>query len=138
MPINDLVRQVQRAYPQVWFACHAVHRTRGRGVDLTDRETGVLAHIQDARGARATDLARHLGLVSVGFGHNRRERSIRLTPRGEAAVSSRSPQAADRVERLLHALPARLRGEAVAGLVLLATAARSLGTKKARARKRTG
>ena len=108
MVIDRLVRRVQRAYPQIWFACHVVHRKRGPSVDLTDREAGVLAHIDAAPGARATDLAAHLGLgpstlsaqiqrlsslglVDVRVGASRRERRIRLTPEGEVAVSSRSP-----------------------------------------------
>ncbi len=139
--IEALVRRIQRAYPQVWFACHVVHRKRGPGADLTDREAGVLAHIEETPGARASDLARHLGLkpstlsaqlkrlerlglVAVGLGKSRREKAIRLTPAGEAAVSALSPLAAERVAGLLEELGPGERRAAVAGLELLATAAR--------------
>ena len=42
MTLGLLVRGIQRAYPQIWFACHVVHRKRGPAVELTDREAGIL------------------------------------------------------------------------------------------------
>ena len=149
MVIDRLVRRVQRAYPQIWFACHVVHRKRGPSVDLTDREAGVLAHIDAAPGARATDLAAHLGLgpstlsaqiqrlsslglVDVRVGASRRERRIRLTPEGEVAVSSRSPLEGARLARLLRELNPKERAAAVAGIELLARSAREVGARTGR------
>src|SRR5882757_2909799 len=89
---------IQRPYPQVWFACHLEHRTRTSSDDgPTDREAGILAHIDASDGARASDVARHLGiskstlsaqlkrLVGLGFvrlergSADQRERPVRLT-----------------------------------------------------------
>ena len=153
MLIDNLVRSIQRAYPQIWFACHVVHRKRGPWVQLTDREAGVLAHIDATPGARATDLAAHLGLspstlsaqiqrlsvlglVEVRVGVSRRERHIRLTTAGERAVSSLSPLEGSRVARLLEALGPRERAAAVAGVDLLAGAARAVGSRTALDRRR--
>ena len=59
-----LVDIVQQAYPKLWHACHVEHRTRGQPHEsgLTDRESGVLAHIGHD-GAEAGPLADHLGIA---------------------------------------------------------------------------
>lgn len=146
MTLGPLVRGIQRAYPQIWFACHIVHRKRGPTVELTDREAGILSHIEATPGIRATDLAAHLGigrsslsaqlrrLEKTGFvtaktGSNRRERLIYLTPRGERAASSGSPLDGERLARILRRLKPAERNTALHGLELLAAAARSLASE---------
>jgi DNA-binding MarR family transcriptional regulator len=142
MSLSSLVRGIQRAYPQIWFACHVVHRKRGPAVELTDREAGILSHIDATPGIRASDLAAHLGIgrpslsaqiqrlekigvVAVRVGDNRRERRIHLTPRGERAASSGSLLDGARLTQLLRGLKPRDRAAALHGLELLASAARS-------------
>ncbi len=140
MSINTAIRAIQLAYPQIWFACHVAHRAR-QADDLSDREAGVLAHIEAEPGARASDLARHLGigqptlsaqlkrlhglgLIAIGRGKDARERTITLTARGREAVAARSPLDAARVQALLEQLSTSERRQAVKGLNLLADAAR--------------
>ena len=140
---------IQRAYPQVWFACHVGHRTRSSSGDgLTDREAGILAHIDAAGVSRASDLARHLGigkatlsaqlkrltgmgLVRVEQGTtDQRERLVRLAAEGRRAVVARSPLDGTRVSALLDELSPEQRAQAADGLELLALGARKLRKRK--------
>jgi DNA-binding MarR family transcriptional regulator len=136
------IRAIQRAYPQVWFACHEEHRGRRSGDGLTDREAGVLAHLAALAPARPSELARHLGIgrpattallqrlarggwiVQSATGGDRRTRTVRLTANGRRAVSERSPLVPERVNALLDCLRPAERDAAVRGLELLARAAR--------------
>ncbi len=139
---KTLVRRIQRAYPEIWFACHVEHRVR-RGADgLTDREAGILAHLEAVPNQRPTDLAQHLGigrpalsaqlkrLTALGYvaletpGADARERRVRLTREGERHVVESSPLDARRIAALLARLAPDARERAVAGLELLAGAAR--------------
>jgi hypothetical protein len=36
--LDDLIRRVQRAYPQLYLACHVDHTTRRRGHGLSSRD----------------------------------------------------------------------------------------------------
>ncbi|MBS0661221.1 MAG: winged helix-turn-helix transcriptional regulator [Verrucomicrobia bacterium] len=144
MSASQQIASLQRAYPQVWFACHLDHRTRSNSPDgLTDREAGILAHLDATDGALAGDVARHLGigkstlsaqlkrLVELGFvrlarGDDQRERPVHLTAKGRRAVVARSPLDRARVGALLQVLTPAERVQAVAGLELLARAARQL------------
>lgn len=143
MKTLDPIRAIQLAYPQVWFACHVAHRTRGHADGLTDREAGILAHIEAAPAARASDLARHLGigkpalsaqlkrlvalgLIAIAPGSDARERAISLTRQGREAVAARSPLDARRLNELLLQLTAAEQRAAVKGLNLLASAARKV------------
>lgn len=145
MSASTQVSSIQRAYPQVWFACHLDHRTRSSSGDgLTDREAGILAHLDATEGALAGEVARHLGigkstlsaqlkrLSELGFVRlargqtDQRERPVHLTAKGRKAVVARSPLEAGRVAALLAELSPAERGQAVAGLELLAKAARLL------------
>jgi DNA-binding MarR family transcriptional regulator len=149
MSTEKQISTIQRAYPQVWFACHLEHRTRSSSDDgLTDREAGILAHIDASDGARASDVARHLGiskstlsaqlkrLVGLGFVQvergtsDQRERPVRLTVPGRKAVVARSPLDSERVSALLEKLSPQERTRAVSGLELLAIGARRLRTGK--------
>lgn len=144
LPMSDdtLIRAIQAAYPQIWFACHVEHRTRreDRGTGLTDREAGILAHV--GQGERASTLAKHLGigkpalsqhlkeLTQRGWLHARpdptdgRRKIVELTELGRQAVSERSPLDSARLGELLALMPEQERVAAVAGLQSLAQAAR--------------
>lgn len=147
MSASAHILSIQRAYPQIWFACHLEHRTRSSSQDgLTDREAGILAHLDVIDGALAAQVARHLGigkstlsaqlkrltelgLVRLGRGaRDQRERPVHLTAKGRRAVVARSPLDRERVAALLRRLTPREREQAVAGLDLLARAAREVRT----------
>jgi DNA-binding MarR family transcriptional regulator len=139
------VTALLRAYPQIYFACHVEHRTRGSSEDgLTSREAGFLAHVDDPEGASPAALARHLGigrstlsaalarLERLGLVETKRDpadgrrKRIRLSERGRRAVAERSVLDPERVAALLGAMPPDERCRAVAGLEALAAAARRL------------
>jgi len=151
MKYRALIDAVRLAYPQIWFACHVEHRTRGqdRETGLTDREAGILAHVgvATAGGCPATTLAQHLGigksavsqhlkrLKSLGFisisvaQHDRRQRLVMLTAAGRRAVADASPLDGQRLEQLLALIPTQERAQSVRGLQILADAARRLRAK---------
>lgn len=148
MKYDALIEAVRLAYPQIWFACHVEHRTRGqdRQVALTDREVGILAHVSvvSAEGCPAATLAQHLGigksalsqhlkrLKSLGLVDasvnpcDRRQRLVTLTAAGRRAVADASPLDGRRLQQLLALIPQQDRIRAVSGLKILAAAARRL------------
>ena len=152
--MQKLIRRVQRAYPQIWFACHVEHRTRRAEDGLTDRDAGILEHLDAAPGQRAGELARHLGigksslsaqvkrLIALGLieqkvADDARERRLVLTRKAETMLIAASPLDAKRLHAVLDVLPPRERQQAVDGIELLARGARTLalrGQKIPRAR----
>jgi hypothetical protein len=60
--MTDAVRRVQRAYPQLYLACHVEHTTRRRRHDLSDRDSSVLAHLDELSPVTPGKLAAHLGV----------------------------------------------------------------------------
>src|SRR5258706_11046634 len=58
----DLATRVQRAYPQLYLACHVEHTTRRRDHGLSDRDASVLAHLDQLAPVNAGRLAKHLGV----------------------------------------------------------------------------
>jgi DNA-binding MarR family transcriptional regulator len=144
---RSLARRVQRAYPQLYLACHREHATRRRDHGLSDREASLLAHLDELAPVTAGALARHLGvgpstiseavdrLEARGLvDRTRRGRTVelRITAAGSAAMQDASVLDRDRVVALLDAMPARSRAIAVRGLEELAIAARTLMTRSRR------
>jgi DNA-binding MarR family transcriptional regulator len=142
MSVSD-VRAVQRAYPQIYLACHVRHRRANSSVDgLSERDGAVLAHLDELQGRRPTDLARHLGiarstlsatlerLVSLGLlrlaaaPRDRRERRVSLTQAGARALAAASVLDERRLADVLARLSRAERQCAVRGLSLLARASR--------------
>lgn len=158
MNSKALIHAIQLAYPQIWFACHIEHRTRGRdrGTGLTDRDAGILAHVGAGAGTgvTATALAEHLGIGKPALSQHlkrlqelellgirvdpgdRRQRLVELTATGRAAMSSRSPLDENRLGQLLELIPDRDRLGAVEGLQRLAEAARRLQHQHSKVRSR--
>jgi DNA-binding MarR family transcriptional regulator len=136
--IDDLVRRVQRAYPQLYHACHVEHATRRRGHGLSDRDSSVLAHLDAYGSINAGALAKHYGvtpsvvteaidrLEALGLATRRRvgrRVELAITPAGIAQMQAASVLDTARVRALLDAMPARERAAAVRGIEALAAAA---------------
>ncbi len=139
--MTDAVRRVQRAYPQLYLACHVEHTTRRRDHGLSDRDSSVLAHLDELSPVRAGALARHLGvgpstvteaidrLEAAGLAERRRKGrtvDLRITRAGIAYMQAGSVLDAERVAAMIAAVPARQRAAAVRGIELLAQAARDI------------
>jgi DNA-binding MarR family transcriptional regulator len=139
--MSDDVRRIQRAYPQLYLACHVQHTTRRRSHGLSDRDASVLAHLDELSPVTAGRLAAHLGVgpSTVTEAIDRLERKelvvrtrrgrtvqLRITKEGIALMQASSVLDAVRVAAMLAAVPARQRAAAVRGLELLAEAARRM------------
>lgn len=137
----DFVRRIQRAYPQLYLACHVEHTTRRRGHGLSDRDSSLLAHLDELAPVTAGSLAKHLGvgpstlteaidrleaLELVERIRRGRTVDLRITQTGIAAMQQASVLDTDRLAALVDAVPARQRAAAVRGIELLAIAARTL------------
>jgi DNA-binding MarR family transcriptional regulator len=141
--MDDDLFAVLRAYPQIYFACHAGHRTRGSSPSgLTSHDASLLAHLDDPEGSSPASLARHLGvarstlsaalarlsqkkLISIeGNSADRRRRTIRLTQAGRSVVATESVLDPSRLAEVLALMSPTRRRQAVEGLKVLAAAAR--------------
>lgn len=145
MPVASRdVRLVQVCYPQIYFACHTRHlRRASTPTRLSAADSTLLAHLDERRAVRATVLARHLGLAAstlsaavkrlTAHGYvvqdrpdrDGRVRDLRLSRTGAAAMQASSVLDTTRVRSMLARLSPTARKDAVAGLSLLASAARS-------------
>ncbi|HUJ59457.1 MAG TPA: MarR family transcriptional regulator [Kofleriaceae bacterium] len=147
--MTDHVRRVQRAYPQLYLACHVEHTTRRRAHGLSDRDGSVLAHLDELAPVAAGALARHLGvgpssvtaaidrLEALGLVERTRvgrRAMLRITRAGVRHMQAGSVLDTARVEAMLAAVPAARRDEAVRGIELLAAAARAMMRKRANRR----
>jgi len=145
------VRAVQTCYPQIYLACHTRHtRAASSTSRLSARDSSLLAHLDERKPSRPTDLARHLGVgrstMSAALKRPRRLGYIdagtdasdgrilhlRLTSKGAAAMRATSVLEPARVVRLLEMLSPAERRKALEGLALLAGAAQHLIERDAR------
>jgi DNA-binding MarR family transcriptional regulator len=143
------VRALQVLYPQVYIACHTRHtRARSTAFRLSSHDSGVLVHLDEHHPTRPATLARHLGIGAPtlsaalrrleALGYVVRSRStadgraieLRLSRKGAEAMRATSVLEDTRVRALLAALTAKERSTALAGLALLARAARTVGRRK--------
>jgi DNA-binding MarR family transcriptional regulator len=139
-----LVRVVQRCYPQIYLACHVDHvRTKSNRYHLSAHDSSLLAHLEEDAPTTPRELARHLGISNStlsaalkrleGLGYlarrakvrDARQVELRLTAAGAEAMAAASVLDAGRVGAVLAQLAAAPRRRAVAGLQLLAEAARA-------------
>ena len=142
--MSDHVRRIQRAYPQLYLACHVDHTTRRRD-GLSERDSALLAHLDGLSPITAGALAKHCGggpstitaaidrleaLALVERTRRGRTVELRITAQGVALMQATSVLDAGRVATLLAAVPARRRAEAVRGIELLAEAARRVMTNR--------
>lgn len=149
----DPVRRVQRAYPQIYLACHLEHTTSARRHGMSERDARLLAHLDELAPVTVSELARHLGvglstvseaaqrLAALGLvtrgrsAADRRAAALRLTRAGLAHMRASSVLDAERVAAVLARLGARERAAAVRGLELLARASRELTAAEPRRRR---
>ncbi len=141
--IAAAAREVQRHYPQIYFACHVKHsRRRSTGHDLADQDSVYLGHLDCGRPTSPRHLARHLGIADstlsaflkrmedLGYverrmsAQDRREVELRLTNGGELAMQATSILDLERLELVLSRLSTADRCSAVDGLRVLAEACR--------------
>jgi DNA-binding MarR family transcriptional regulator len=150
--MTDHVRRVQRAYPQLYRACHVEHTTRRRAHGLSGRDSSVLAHLDELSPVSAGALARHLGvgpstvteavdrLQALGLvERTRRGRKVelRITRAGVEQMQAGSVLDSERVAAMIDELPPARREAAVRGIEALAEAARALVSRvSVRARSR--
>lgn len=140
---------MQVAYPQIYFACHTRHIRRASTAErLSAADSTLLAHLDEQRPVRSTALARHLGVsnstLSAAIARlashsyvtqsrdaaDRRAIELRLSRKGAAAMQASSVLDTPRVRRMLEQLTPAERTRALAGLALLARAARVSGDKR--------
>lgn len=137
MSVDDVVHAVQRAYPQVYLACHTRHqRKQTTAHRLSQRDASILAHLSASRPVTPTALAAHLGiskstmsealkrLVSLGFAQRATERTaaVLLSPKGRQAVADTSVLETARLRAIIAALSPAEREAVSHGLTTLAQA----------------
>lgn len=144
MPVtNRDVRLVQVAYPQIYFACHTRHiRRASTATRLSAADSTLLAHLDEDRATRPTELAKHLGVAAstlsaainrlgkLGYASlgkaisDGRAVDLRLTAKGAAAMQASSVLDAALVAKMLAQLSSTERNRALEGIGLLARGAR--------------
>lgn len=146
---NRDVRLVQVAYPQIYFACHTRHIRRASTPErLSAADSTLLAHLDERRPVRSTELARHLGVanstlsaaiarlarqgyvIQARAAGDRRAIELRLSGQGAAAMQASSVLDSSLVKKMLEHLKPADRTRALDGLALLARAARVSGEKR--------
>jgi DNA-binding MarR family transcriptional regulator len=151
MRSEQLVRDIQRHYPQIYLACHVDHvRTRSTKWKLSSKDSSILSHLDRQRPMSPRELASHLGvaastlsatiarlerlgyLASDADQADRRQRQLRLTDRGSEAMASTSVLDSEKLASLLDRLTRDERVQAVHGLALLARAALGVTKKEKR------
>ena len=143
-----LIRDVQRYYPRIYLACHVDHvRARSTPYRVSAKDSALLSHLDTREPVTAGQLAGHLGVVPstlseaikrlerLGYllrarrAGDRRRVELRLTEAGAEAIAATSVLDTSRLARLLRRLKPAERKRAVAGLALLARAARAMGSR---------
>ena len=64
MTVEQTIRVVQMAFPQVYLACHTRHeRKRSTEERLSQRDSAILAHLDEKAPTVPSQLARHMGIA---------------------------------------------------------------------------
>lgn len=143
MTIEQTIRVVQMAYPQVYLACHTRHqRKRSTAERLSQRDAAILAHLDEDTPTPPGKLARHMSvarstisealkrLVALGYvagtpGLGGRLAGATLTARGARAIRETSVLETQRLHRALERLGPRELRVIADGMTRLAAACRA-------------
>lgn len=149
MNIEQTIRVVQMAYPQVYLACHTRHqRKRSTEDHLSQRDAAILAHLDESWPTAPGRLARHMNvskstisealkrLVTLGYveggstGSSGRITGATLTTRGARAIRDTSVLETKRLHRALAGLKPRELALVADGMLRLAAACRGVADEK--------
>lgn len=149
MTIDQTIRVVQMAYPQVYIACHTRHqRKRSTEHSLSQRDAAILAHLDESAATVPARLAHHMGigrstlsealkrLTALGYVRRTDERtdgrraSVLLTSHGARAIQDTSVLETKRLHRALAELPARDLAAISRGMARLAAACRAVAERQ--------
>jgi MerR family redox-sensitive transcriptional activator SoxR len=144
MTVDQTIRVVQMAYPQVYLACHTRHQRKHTTEHrLSQRDAAILAHLDEMEPAVPGRLARHMAigrstlsealkrLVALGYVRRAddesdgRLTSVLLTARGSRAIRDTSVLETRRLQRALAGLDSRDLSAIAVGLARLAAACRA-------------
>jgi len=139
MHVDEAILRIQSAYPRIYLACHSRHQNkRTTAAKLSQRDASLLAHLSETDGVSQKDLADHVGLGKSTLseaiscleemGYVVRNGAVLRTNTGTRAMSAGSVLETERLGEMLSTLSAEERTRAVAGLELLAEAARRFVT----------
>jgi DNA-binding MarR family transcriptional regulator len=141
MKLEEVILRVQTAYPRIYLACHTKHQTpRVTGQELSQRDSAILAHLNEGEPMAQSLLTRHLGigkstlsealtwleqrgLIARETGGSPRRAQVRRTTLGSATMSKSSVLERDRLRMALASLTRDDRQRVVDGLELFAHAA---------------
>lgn len=136
------VTEIQMLYPRIYMSCHTEHvKARSSEVQLSARDSSILAHLSVKALTRPSALAKHLDVAPstlsealhnlVGLGYvkaktdpdDERRTEFSLTPKGVSAMKAASVLDSQKVATVLNRLSPEDRTRAIEGLRLLADAA---------------
>jgi DNA-binding MarR family transcriptional regulator len=151
--VRHTAQVVQVAFPQIYLACHTRHqRKRSTAHRLSERDSSILAHLDERHAITPARLAAHLGvarstlseahkrLATLGYvtapaGSNGQRRShLLLAALGAAAIRDTSVLETERLEAALRTATPRELRTIRAGLAALAEACRRRADAARRAR----
>jgi DNA-binding MarR family transcriptional regulator len=140
--LETQVTEIQVLYPRIYMACHTEHtKARSSEVQLSARDSSILAHLSVKELSRPGPLAKHLdvaqstlsealhNLVSLGYvssktdPNDERRTEFKLTAKGIAAMKTASVLDSQKVAAVMDRLTPEQRLSAIEGLRLLADAA---------------
>ncbi len=148
MTVEQTIRVVQMAFPQVYLACHTRHeRKRSTEDRLSQRDAAILAHLDETSFTSSSRLARHMDLarstisealkrlIVLGYVEGTttgaaRLGGARLTARGARAIRNTSVLETKRLHRALVGLEDRELGAISGGMLRLAAACRAMAEEK--------
>lgn len=142
---QEAVETLLRCYPAIYFACHRRHVLDDRTKKLlSDHQASILDHLDPVEPTAVNQLARHMGVTASTMslnldrlesgGYVKRTRDtedsrrvhVRLTKAGVRIKEKQKVLDPDLVGLMLGHLTQNEREQALAGLELLATAAKKL------------
>jgi len=156
MRLRQVVAQVFRDYPRIYFACHRRHvRDPHSAALVSSRQVSIMDHLDAESPTMLSDLAEHMGVtsatMSIAIGRlvehgyvtrvldpvNRRKVQLRLTEAGVRVCAANSVLEPMLVEEMLDHLSTSDRRAALHGLALLGKAALASQQTRSKATRRS-